>query len=389
MQRLAATIFIATLSFGSSAWAQASTQDCPLTTNGDHPAVVSDKNQINTTTWAELNDTITIVVDGSCKWLQARKLSATGLRLYLAGHLLEGIEPSVFNLREDYLKFDLKLDSSKNRDEWVKILWTARNTPKHLINISVGYPAAQEVFQSKTFMTLNIYPKYTALVVAGLVTLLGLLLLLAAKTDLLRAVSRQTTGRPPYSLGMIQMASWFYVVVACYLFIWMITGEYNTLTEQVLSLIGISGATGLIATVIEDQKREQVVSRRKELVTKDTALTTRINEISSSSPASGSALDQELQAKKSELAQARAELASTPAPTAGVSMGWWRDILSDGDGIRFHRFQIVIWTIVLGVIFIRLVNRDLAMPQFNATLLGLMGISSGTYLGFKFPEKPK
>ena len=27
------------------------------------------------------------------------------------------------------------------------------------------------------------------------------------------------------------------------------------------------------------------------------------------------------------------------------------------------------------------------MPQFSATLLGLMGISSGTYLGIKVPEK--
>jgi hypothetical protein len=27
------------------------------------------------------------------------------------------------------------------------------------------------------------------------------------------------------------------------------------------------------------------------------------------------------------------------------------------------------------------------MPQFNDTLLTLMGISGGTYIGFKFPEK--
>jgi hypothetical protein len=27
------------------------------------------------------------------------------------------------------------------------------------------------------------------------------------------------------------------------------------------------------------------------------------------------------------------------------------------------------------------------MPEFDTTLLGLMGISSGTYIGFKFPEK--
>jgi hypothetical protein len=28
------------------------------------------------------------------------------------------------------------------------------------------------------------------------------------------------------------------------------------------------------------------------------------------------------------------------------------------------------------------------MPDFDNTLLALMGVSSGTYLGFKIPEKP-
>ena len=38
---------------------------------------------------------------------------------------------------------------------------------------------------------------------------------------------------------------------------------------------------------------------------------------------------------------------------------------------------------VLGVIFIHEVYAGLAMPQFDNTLLGLLGISSGTYLGLK------
>jgi hypothetical protein len=29
---------------------------------------------------------------------------------------------------------------------------------------------------------------------------------------------------------------------------------------------------------------------------------------------------------------------------------------------------------------------DLLMPEFNATLLTLMGISSGTYIGFQLPQ---
>jgi hypothetical protein len=46
----------------------------------------------------------------------------------------------------------------------------------------------------------------------------------------------------------------------------------------------------------------------------------------------------------------------------------------------------LVWTWVLGIIFISSVYHGLQMPQFNPTLLGLMGISSGTYLGFKVPE---
>src|SRR6185369_4468501 len=70
-----------------------------------------------------------------------------------------------------------------------------------------------------------------------------------------------------------------------------------------------------------------------------------------------------------------------------VSDGFVKDILSDVNGVTFHRFQIVVWTIVLGVIFGWTVWKRLAMPEFSDTLLALMGISAGTYLGFKFPER--
>jgi hypothetical protein len=45
------------------------------------------------------------------------------------------------------------------------------------------------------------------------------------------------------------------------------------------------------------------------------------------------------------------------------------------------------WTAVLVSIFLNGVFRTLTMPPLNPTLLALMGISAGTYLGFKFPEK--
>jgi len=63
------------------------------------------------------------------------------------------------------------------------------------------------------------------------------------------------------------------------------------------------------------------------------------------------------------------------------------DILSDENGMSFHRLQIVIWTFALAIVFVVSVIVSLEMPTFDNTLLALMGISAGTYLGFKFPEK--
>ena len=60
---------------------------------------------------------------------------------------------------------------------------------------------------------------------------------------------------------------------------------------------------------------------------------------------------------------------------------------SDGSGYSFHRFQIFAWTIVLGIIFLSSVYNNLTMPEFSTTLLGLMGISAGTYIGFKLPNR--
>src|SRR4051794_19531074 len=68
------------------------------------------------------------------------------------------------------------------------------------------------------------------------------------------------------------------------------------------------------------------------------------------------------------------------------SSGFLLDILSDADGVSVHRFQLFAWTIILGVVFVSAVLHEVAMPVFSATLLGLMGLSAGTYLGLKIPE---
>ena len=58
------------------------------------------------------------------------------------------------------------------------------------------------------------------------------------------------------------------------------------------------------------------------------------------------------------------------------------DILSDANGISFHRFQMAGWTAVLAIIFIVDVWKFLEMPTFNTTLMGLLGLAD-TYLGLE------
>jgi len=93
----------------------------------------------------------------------------------------------------------------------------------------------------------------------------------------------------------------------------------------------------------------------------------------------------EKQAKLGELDKQIADAAS--GLSKPFSDGFKNDLLTDVNGITLHRFQMVVWTIVLGAIFLIGVYRDLAMPKFSMRLLALMGISALTYLGFKIPER--
>ena len=65
------------------------------------------------------------------------------------------------------------------------------------------------------------------------------------------------------------------------------------------------------------------------------------------------------------------------------------DLLGENGTVTLHRLQIVVWTLVLGFVFISRVLRDLSMPVFSDALLGLMGLSSATYVALKVPELKK
>jgi hypothetical protein len=154
---------------------------------------------------------------------------------------------------------------------------------------------------------------------------------LATKTNALRddGPAPAGGGLRTYSLARCQMAFWFVLALPTFVYLWLLTGALDTLTSSILVLMGVSAGTAVFAH-----------------------------------------------------AQA------TPPATSPSSAGFIKDALQDDAGsVSFHHFQMFVWTLVLGIIFIMEVWRKLAMPEFNDTLLGMMGISSGTYIGFMLMGK--
>jgi len=90
--------------------------------------------------------------------------------------------------------------------------------------------------------------------------------------------------------------------------------------------------------------------------------------------------------KQSEIDAQRVVAISRYKKLTGQSEAWFIDILSDANGVSLHRFQLFAWTAILGIVFIVASYRNLAMPIFDTTLMGLLGLSAGTYLGLKIPE---
>jgi len=289
---------------------------------------------------AALGDGLTVMLKpGTLKpTLDRLNKGCESLILFLNEIPIKGVPPDSCSLATAEIHFTL--DRTDDSDQAWHILLEEPISFSRIVSVSVGPQGGLAFPSKKTDFELVVLPKVPFYAYfAGLALFLLLFLRLAVRTPLLRDrnVLALEGKLPPYSLSRFQMAFWSVLVVAAYLFIWLITKELDTITGSVLALLGIGSATALGAKIIDTGK----------------------------APAAG----------------------APPAPTkGGVSKGFLRDVLSDAEGISLYRFQLFVWTWVLGVIFIASVYNGLQMPQFNPTLLGLMGISSGTYLGFKVPE---
>jgi len=241
------------------------------------------------------------------------------------------------------------------------------------------------------------------------------------------------------------MAIWTIVTLTSFLYIYFATESSDSLTPESLALLGISGATAVGAAAIQISKRElddtqtalrdelmlgcaadvetlrQEVSRgeqeQRAIATAENninRLQGEINDVTSkldsAEETDKKGLSDKKKMKESELKEEYKNLDTRKAAWTELQAGFsdasarlekyqkrvepfttrefLKDILTDADGAAFHRFQNLIWTVLLAALYLWTTWAALETPKLGTTLLGLLGISGGVYLGFKFTEVP-
>jgi hypothetical protein len=227
-----------------------------------------------------------------------------------------------------------------------------------------------------------------AFIVLGLALLLGFIRL-ATTSNILRnsELTSSTPGSTLYcfSLAKCQMAWWLFLTTFAVVFIWLVVGRF-TMTGQVLVLLGISAATALGAVVIDAGRQAGTADAVNKATAEAATTTAAAAALAAAAPTVPGAPAAPLAALAAAQQSKITALAKDAWPPKSKG-SFFKDILSDENGVSLHRFQIMAWTLVLGLYFVFEVLSKFEMPTLSTELLTLVGISNSTYLGFKFPER--
>ncbi len=288
-------------------------------------------------------------------YMALRKEVRASLYLILGNGRLKHVQPQFVDIHGerqdgrtiDKFTFILRNDPADN-EEWDKLIRGAQRRVQVQVRLGVDLEASQYTINraadekpKETDAPFYFITYGAESLAAGLGLVLAAFiccLWLAAKTDLLRDpdIPRRPDGTKQFSLARCQTAFWFFLFIGGYVFLAVVKRETNNLTDQCLVLLGISTGTMLGANFITKS------------------------------------------------------LGANPPTTTRVYRSrpqrFLYELLSDGERLTFYRFQMVVWTLVLGMVFVKSVWVFLQMPVYGVNELALMGISAGSYLAFKFPE---
>lgn len=247
--------------------------------------------------------------------------------LYINGNAMRDLKVLSIDQQEHKLMFQLDRHSPDLMKFYPRFqtMWSTIQ-----VSISAGYKNGMILKTHPVIMELSLeYVSMRSMLftLLLLVCIVGGFFVLASTTNLIRIGNDDS----PFSLALTQLSFWSIVVASSFVYIWIVTDETPPITGSTLILLSVS------------------------------ALTTA----------------------GSKLVDIRAK---TDAGTHVLSVSFMQDILKDDLGYSVHRAQMFMWTVILGIVFLSNVIRLQQIPQLDESLLALMGISSGAYVGLKTME---
>jgi hypothetical protein len=359
--------------------------------NGNNVAV-----GLNETLWVQLANAVA----------PNATLDASRYVLFFNGQEVHGLPDPTYRKGEHSLGFELRRNE-KNRDLWTSLLGAPSFAhPSVDVEVSLGEKPSDKTAAIPTITGANGADLLHLKVFGPLSLSIATILIVAVVLLVVMSAQRSTTlrdsylpqiepSKQTYSLARCQMAFWFVLIFCSFIFLYIATWDYNTISQQALVLMGISGATALAAVAVDANKDSPADAVNRGLralgfnsyddVGRMYAdIATKTLELNLQPPLSPQRLAQltlEINDLNNRLATYRANIRPF------ITQGFLKDVITDINGTAIHRLQVFCWTLILGGVFIIGVYRNLAMPEFGGTLLALMGISSAGYVGFKIPEK--
>lgn len=341
----------------------------------------------------EVDAVITVSVANLQQWSTFPDEDPWKLVPYLNGLPVDATYPVSVDFSRGRLAYHLRINE-KNSTTWKDLL--APPVLTRPISLSVGlergaiFPTKLDEEHPATLVVVE--PKWAIVAVILVCSTTALCLWLGSTTGICRDSGRPPPfpgAKQPLSLAKVQMGFWFLLIFNCYLWLWITTGEEDTLNSSIPILLGISAGTAF---------GDNLITR---------SLANRAFASPANSPAAATAMCSSLAplvSPQNGVASAAASPAGAVTDTVGVMQGAVAtpisasptflergtstlfQLISDERGVTFHRLQMLAWTVALGFIFLSDVYYDLAMPHISSNLLSLMGLSTGTYLGFRVPE---
>jgi len=367
---------------------------------------VKDPKDTKHKTEVALGNYIITTLDTELTTLRQQQTPTNKLGLFINDLFIKGLEPLAVPGQPKSVMFQLKR-SDDNRDAWSVLFGhkhfalgsskTGGCGGNDLIELTVGLQDGSWAAKNAKTLCLEYLPdtasKFLILPISFVVAV-GTIIL-GMKSSMLRdSGDPRTDGKlGTYSLGRCQMALWFVTVVFAFLFAYAVTGDTSPIPQGTLILMGIGAGTALGAAAIDQNKRTASKTDLANWTAEHAALPQQIQDLQSkianaqANDPNVPVLQQQLQTARQRLLVVSAQLSQIPSTQVAPTEGFIRDLLSDVNGISFHRVQVFGWTLVFWAVFLSSIFKRVTMVDFDTTQLALMGISGSTYLGFKLQEK--